>query len=74
MGGIGLGIASIVKFKAHKDNPTQTPRGAEIGDLTLLNQFSASDLNASNWSLSDTLISDPNKSVTDATPLFAQTG
>jgi len=66
-------------LKAHKDNPQQTSapipiRGTETGDLTLLNQFSASHLNASNGSLSDTLISDPNKSVTDASPLFAHTG
>jgi PPE-repeat protein len=77
--GVGLVIVSIAKLKAHKDNPQQTSapipvRGTETGDLTLLNQFSASHLNASNGSLSDTLISDPNKSVTDASPLFAHTG
>jgi succinate dehydrogenase/fumarate reductase flavoprotein subunit len=34
----------------------------------------ASHLNASNRSSNDTLISDPDKSVTDATPLFVHTG
>jgi hypothetical protein len=73
----GLLIAAIAKFKQHKDNPTQNPigpRGTEIGDLTLLNQLAASDFNASNGSLSDTLISNPNNSVTDAPLLFAHTG
>ena len=73
-GATGLGIGAILKFKQHKDNPTQNPigpRNTEIGDLTLLNQFSASDFNVSNGSLSDTPISDPNNSLTDATPLFA---
>ena len=45
-----------------------------IPELTLLSQFSASDLNTPNGGSGDTLISDLNKSVTDATPLFAPTG
>ena len=74
-GGFGLIIFGLFKFKQHKDNPTQNPigpRSTEIADLTLLNQFSASDLNASNGGSGDTLI--PNNSVTDAPPLFAHTG
>jgi len=31
--GMGFGIASILKFKAHKDNPTQIPIGTPIALL-----------------------------------------
>ena len=57
-------VASIVTFKAHN----------EVADLALLHQFSVSDLKTPNGGSGDTLISDLNKSVTDATPLFAHTG
>lgn len=30
VGGMGLGAASMLKFKAHKDNPQQTPLGTPI--------------------------------------------
>lgn len=33
--GLGLGIASIFKFKQHKDNPTQVPIGTPIVMLFL---------------------------------------
>ena len=57
-------VASIVKFKAHN----------EVADVALLHQFSVSDLNAPNGGSGDALISDLNKSVTDAAPLFAHRG
>ena len=31
--GMGFGVGSIVKFKAHKDNPTQIPVGTPIALL-----------------------------------------
>jgi hypothetical protein len=75
LSGLAFSVGAIVKFKAHKDNNIPGPNHGHLPHgLTLLNQFSASHLNASNGSLSDTLISDPNNSVTHTTPLFAHTG
>jgi len=31
--GMGMGVAAIIKFKAHKDNPTQVPIGQGIALL-----------------------------------------
>lgn len=31
--GMGMGVAAIIKFKAHKDNPTQVPIGTAIALL-----------------------------------------
>lgn len=33
IGGIGFGVAAIAKFKAHKDNPTQSPIGSGVALL-----------------------------------------
>ncbi len=33
LGGMGFAVGSIIKFKAHKDNPAQVPVGQPIGLL-----------------------------------------
>ena len=35
IGGIGFAVGSIMKFKAHKDNPGQTPIGQPVGLLVV---------------------------------------
>jgi len=35
LAGVGFAVGSILKFKAHKDNPTQVPIGAAISLLAL---------------------------------------